>query len=233
VRDDVAFLDSGNHFADVELLTKTGIVLLREPHPVSGNSWAASFRDPDGHILSILARISAAAENSLVFRSRTYRASWTVDSPAPSLHTLGMDSESARAFLLRLPLVEETLQWGNNLVFWVGDKAIGGKMFAVLNLDADSNGVLSFAAAPEGAAELLEIDGIFPAPYLARAHWVAMERWSALRASELETRLRGARDIIEAKLPRRTRDVLAMAPTERRKLIAARKKELAKRGKQR
>jgi predicted DNA-binding protein (MmcQ/YjbR family) len=144
-----------------------------------------------------------------------------------------MDSESTRAFLLRLPLVEETLQWGNNLVFWVGDKAIGGKMFALLNLDADNNGVLSFAAGPEGAAELLEIDGIFPAPYLARAHWVAMERWNALRTSELKARLRAARDITEAKLPKRTRDVLAMPLPERRKLIAARKKELATRGKQR
>jgi predicted DNA-binding protein (MmcQ/YjbR family) len=142
-----------------------------------------------------------------------------------------MDSESARAFLLRLPHVEETLQWGNNVVFWVGDKAIGGKMFAVLNLDADSHGVISFAAGPEGMAELLEIDGIVPAPYLARAHWVAMERWSALRASDLEARLRAARDIIEAKLPKRTRDVLAMPPGDRRKLIAARKKEVAKRGK--
>jgi predicted DNA-binding protein (MmcQ/YjbR family) len=74
------------------------------------------------------------------------------------------------------------------------------------------------------------MDGIFPAPYLARAHWVAMERWSALRTSELEARLRAARDIVEAKLPKRTRDVLAMPPAERRKLIAARKKELAKRG---
>ena len=144
-----------------------------------------------------------------------------------------MDSESTRSFLLGLPHVEETLQWGNNLVFWVGDKAIGGKMFVVLNLDKDSHGVLSFAAGPEGAAELLEIDGIFPAPYLARAHWVALERWNALRTSELETRLRAARDIIEAKLPRRTRDVLAMPVGERRKLIAARKKELTKRGKQR
>jgi predicted DNA-binding protein (MmcQ/YjbR family) len=142
-----------------------------------------------------------------------------------------MDSESTRAFLLRLPLVEETLQWGNNLVFWVGDKAIGGKMFALLNLDADSNGVLSFAAGPEGAAELLEIDGMFPAPYLARAHWVAMERWNALRTSELQARLRAARDITEAKLPRRTRDVLAMPIGERRKLIAARRKVLAKQGK--
>jgi predicted DNA-binding protein (MmcQ/YjbR family) len=142
-----------------------------------------------------------------------------------------MDSESARAFLLRLPLVEETLQWGNNLVFWVGDKAIGGKMFALLNLDADSNGVLSFAAGPEGGAELLEVDGIIPAPYLARAHWVAMERWNALRTSELEARLSAARDIVEARLPKRTRDVLAMPPVERRKLIAVRRKELAKGGK--
>jgi predicted DNA-binding protein (MmcQ/YjbR family) len=144
-----------------------------------------------------------------------------------------MDSESTRAFLLRLPCVEETLQWGNNLVFWVGDKAIGGKMFALLNLDADSNGVLSFAAGPEGAAELLEIEGIVPAPYLARAHWVAMERWNALRTSELEARLRAARDITEAKLPKRTREVLAMPIGEQRKLLAARKKELATRGRQR
>jgi predicted DNA-binding protein (MmcQ/YjbR family) len=144
-----------------------------------------------------------------------------------------MDAESARAFLLKLPHVAETLQWGNNLVFWVGDKAIGGKMFAVLNLDADSHGVISFAAGPEGMSELLEIDGIFPAPYLARAHWVAMKRWDVLRKSELEARLQGARDIVEAKLPKRTRDVLAMPATERRKLIAARKKEIAKHEKSR
>ena len=155
----------------------------------------------------------------------------TVDRAPGWPHTLGMDSESTRAFLLRLSHVEETLQWGDNLVFWVGDKAIGGKMFALMNLDADSHGVLSFASGPEGAAELLEVDGIFPAPYLARAHWVAMERWNALRASELETRLRAARDIVEAKLPKRTRDVLAMPAGERRKLIAVRRKELAKREK--
>jgi predicted DNA-binding protein (MmcQ/YjbR family) len=144
-----------------------------------------------------------------------------------------MDAESTRAFLMSLPFVEETLQWGNNLVFWVGDKAIGGKMFALINLEGDGKAVMSFAAGPEGSAELLEIDGIFPAPYLARAHWVAVERWDVLRKSELEARLRAARELIEAKLPKRTRDVLAMGPAERRKLIAARKKELARRGKSR
>jgi predicted DNA-binding protein (MmcQ/YjbR family) len=144
-----------------------------------------------------------------------------------------MDAESTRAFLLRLPFVEETLQWGNNLVFWVGDKAIGGKMFAVIDLDGDGRAVMSFAAGPEGAAKLLEMEGIFPAPYLARAHWVAMERWDVLRKSDLETRLRSSREIVEARLPKRTRDVLAMPTTERRKLIAVRKRELGKRGKQR
>ena len=144
-----------------------------------------------------------------------------------------MDAESTRAFLLTLPLVEETLQWGNNLVFWVGDKAIGGKMFALINLEGDGQAVMSFAAGPEGSSELLEIDGIVPAPYLARAHWVAMERWDVLRKSELESRLRAAREIIEQKLPKRTRDVLGLPAAERRKLIATRKKELAKRGKSR
>jgi predicted DNA-binding protein (MmcQ/YjbR family) len=47
-----------------------------------------------------------------------------------------MDAESTRAFLLKLPFVEETLQWGNNLVFWVSDKAVGGKMFALIDLSA-------------------------------------------------------------------------------------------------
>ncbi len=142
-----------------------------------------------------------------------------------------MDAESTRAFLLRLPSVVETLQWGNNLVFWVGDKAIGGKMFAVINLDGDGRAVMSFAAGAEGAAELLEIHGIFPAPYLARGHWVAMERWDALRKSDLEARLRAAREIVEAKLLKKTRDVLAMPASEQRKVIAARKRALAKPGK--
>ena len=140
-----------------------------------------------------------------------------------------MDSERARAFLLTLPHVVETMQWGANLVFWAGDKAIGGKMFALLNLDGDGRAVLSFAAGPEGFAELVERDGIVPAPYLARMHWVALERWSALRGPELEDRLRQAHALVSAKLPRRTLDVLAMPPAQQRKLIADRKKLLASR----
>jgi predicted DNA-binding protein (MmcQ/YjbR family) len=140
-----------------------------------------------------------------------------------------MDAERIRAYLLTLPHAVETMQWGANLVFWVGDKSIGGKMFAVMNLDEDGRAVLSFAAGPEGFAELLEAEGISPAPYLARAHWVALERWNVLRVPELENRLRQAHALIFAKLPPRTRDVLAMPPADQRKLVAARRKLLAAR----
>ncbi|HEX5235163.1 MAG TPA: MmcQ/YjbR family DNA-binding protein [Silvibacterium sp.] len=144
-----------------------------------------------------------------------------------------MNVESLRKFLLSLPHVEETMQWGDNLVFWVGDKSIGGKMFALTNLDRDSNGVLSFAAGPEKYHELLETEGVFPAPYMARIFWVAIERYSVFSSSELQLLLRNAHQITFAKLPKRTRDVLAMPASERKKLIAARKKLLQSRRKSR
>ena len=120
-------------------------------------------------------------------------------------------------------------QWGANLVFWVGDKAIGGKMFAVLNLDEDQKAVLSFAAGPERYAELLETEGVFPAPYLARAHWVSIRHWGVLRSSELEEHLKLAHSLIYNKLPKRTRDVLAMPAAAQRKLLKDRRKLLATR----
>ena len=141
-----------------------------------------------------------------------------------------MDAERLRAYLLRLPHVVETMQWGANLVFWVGDKAIGGKMFAVLSLDDGQKAVLSFAAGPERYAELLEIEGVFPAPYLARAHWVALKHWGVFRSSELEDLLEHGRRLIYDKLPRKTREVLAMPPSAQRKLLKEKKKLLAARG---
>ena len=131
-----------------------------------------------------------------------------------------MDAERARAFLFTLPHVAETLQWGDNLVFWVGDKSIGGKMFAVVGLSADAasakgHGVLSFAAGPERSLELLEREGFYPAPYLARAHWVATRDWTALRAPEWQAELRNAHAIIFAKLTKRTREALLAVPSKK------------------
>jgi len=139
-----------------------------------------------------------------------------------------MDVERARAFLLTLPYAVETMQWGDNLVFWVGDKAIGGKMFCLLNLDAGAHGVISYSAGPERFAELVEQKGIVPAPYMARIHWVAAERWDVLRNTEWESELRAAHEITLAKLPKKTVDALAMPERARAKLITERRALLAK-----
>jgi predicted DNA-binding protein (MmcQ/YjbR family) len=131
-----------------------------------------------------------------------------------------MDVERARAFLLSLPHVVETQQWGDNLVFWVGDKAIGGKMFALIDLSGDGKGIVSFSAGPERFAELVERDGLFPAPYFARIHWVAAERWSALRNAEWEELLCAAQASTFAKLPPKVQSALALPPRELVTLVA-------------
>jgi predicted DNA-binding protein (MmcQ/YjbR family) len=134
-----------------------------------------------------------------------------------------MDAERLRAFLLTLPHVVETEQWGG-LVFWVGDKALGGKMFVMLPLDRENNRVLSYPAGPERYPELLERDGLFPAPYLARIHWVAVERWNVFRTAEWEEQLRHADALTFNKLPPRTRTTLALPAAQQKRLIAERKK---------
>jgi predicted DNA-binding protein (MmcQ/YjbR family) len=144
-----------------------------------------------------------------------------------------MDVERLREFLLKLPHVEETVQWGDNLVFWAGDKAIGGKMFALASLDGTSKGVLSFHAGADRYNELLENEGVIPAPYMARIFWVCLERWDALPQRELENLLTRAYERVFAKLPKRTKDVLGMPAAQRRKLIAERKKLLASEKKRR
>ncbi len=145
----------------------------------------------------------------------------------PPERTTDIDAERIRAYLLTLPHVVETMQWGANLVFWVGDKAIGGKMFALVDLDGDGKAVISYAAGPERYSELLETEGIIPAPYMARIYWVAVERWDVFRTTEWEQELHAAHQITFNKLPPRTHAAIAMPPGQQKRLIAERKKLLA------
>ena len=139
-----------------------------------------------------------------------------------------MDAERIRAYILTLPHAVETMQWGANLVFWVGDKAVGGKMFALVNLDGDGKAVISYAAGPERYSDLLETEGIIPAPYMARIFWVAVERWDVFRTGEWEQELLAAHTLTFDKLPPKVRAVLAMPANQQKRLIAERRKLLAK-----
>jgi predicted DNA-binding protein (MmcQ/YjbR family) len=145
-------------------------------------------------------------------------------------HTLALvDNERIRAICLGLPHVAESVGWGHHLVYWVGDRDIGGKMFASTDLDGTGVGVLSFHCGSERFHELLERDGIRPTPYSAKHFWVTVERWDFLRPHEYVDELRRAHALIYEKLPKRTKTVLDLPDKERTNLIRDRKKVLRER----
>ena len=142
-----------------------------------------------------------------------------------------MDNERIREICLGLPHAKETLNWGHHLVYWAGDRDIGGKMFAMTDLDGSGFGVLWFHCGVERFHELLETEGMSASPHLARAHWVTMERWNVLRPRQIEEELTQAHALIYARLPKRTRELLAMPEKERNRVIRERKKVMAARKK--
>jgi predicted DNA-binding protein (MmcQ/YjbR family) len=126
-----------------------------------------------------------------------------------------MNIDQLREICLSFGGATEQIQWGDDLVF-----KVAGKMFAVTPLVPGYNW-LALKASPEGFAELTERPGIVPAPYLARAKWVAIETPNVLDVAEVATLLQTSYDLVVAKLPRRTQENLASAkPAKRKKLVA-------------
>jgi predicted DNA-binding protein (MmcQ/YjbR family) len=117
-----------------------------------------------------------------------------------------MDIEWIRRHCLSLPHTTEHVQWGIDLVF-----KIGGKMYAVMPTEP-APVLLSFKCSDESFAELVERPGIIPAPYLARAKWVALQDESALSRAELGRLLGEAHALVLAKLPRSVQASLGNAP---------------------
>ncbi len=103
-----------------------------------------------------------------------------------------MNIDWLRQLCLTFPGATEQIQWGCDLLF-----KVGGKMFAVAPLEP-APVCLSFKASPENFAELTERPDIIPAPYLARAQWVALETREALPAEELARLLRESYRLIFA-----------------------------------
>jgi predicted DNA-binding protein (MmcQ/YjbR family) len=104
---------------------------------------------------------------------------------------------------LSLPGASEQVIWEGDLTF-----KVGGKMFAHTVLEV-APVWLSFKVSRENFAELIERPGIIPAPYLARAQWIALERRDALPLDQLAALLRESYDLVVAKLPRKVRDELS------------------------
>jgi predicted DNA-binding protein (MmcQ/YjbR family) len=110
-----------------------------------------------------------------------------------------MNIDQLRKICLSFPGATEQIQWGDDLLF-----KVGGKMFAITPLEP-ARLWLSLKADPEQFAELTERTGIIPAPYLARAKWIAIETSETLPPMEVAALLRKSYDLVVAKLPRAAR----------------------------
>lgn len=113
-----------------------------------------------------------------------------------------MNVDRLRELCLSFAGATEQIQWGYDLVF-----KVGGKMFAVTPLEP-APVCLSFKASPENFAELTERQNIIPAPYMARAQWVALQTRDAIAESELAGLLRESYEMVLAKLPKRTQEMI-------------------------
>jgi predicted DNA-binding protein (MmcQ/YjbR family) len=123
-----------------------------------------------------------------------------------------MNVDSIRVFCMSLPHATEQVQWVRDLVF-----KIGGKMFCVLNLEPQRDEVLiSFKATDEEFISLQEIEGIIPAPYMARAMWVGLHRLDAVPAAELKRLLRTSYELVLARMPRKEREKLRTPKKKKR-----------------
>jgi predicted DNA-binding protein (MmcQ/YjbR family) len=114
-----------------------------------------------------------------------------------------MDIEWLRKTCLAFPYATEQIQWGNDLVF-----KVAGKMFAVAPLEP-APVCLSFKCSDESFADLTERPKIIPAPYMARAKWVALETPDAVSRTELSELLRTSYDLVFARLPKRVQAELS------------------------
>jgi len=135
--------------------------------------------------------------------------------------------EWVRRFCLSLPHTTEKVRWEHNLLFCIGEK-----MYCVANLEPGMGlGRIAFKCTPEKFAELVEIEGVIPAPYMARNHWVSLTQIDALRRAEAQELIRGSYELVLNKLPRKLQSRLSIVPPTARRAAGSKPKPAARRRK--
>jgi len=119
-----------------------------------------------------------------------------------------MNFEAAKALCRTFPGCTEDIKWGADAVF-----SVGLRMFAVTRHEAPVNGI-SFKVEDERFLELTDRPGIIPAPYLARAKWVYVEKASALSDQEAAALLRRSYELVFAKLTKKLQREIIEAGAE-------------------
>ena len=103
-----------------------------------------------------------------------------------------------------LPGATEDIKWGADLVF-----SVGGKMFAGFQLPEHEP--VGFKVDPASFDMLTGQDGIIPAPYAARFHWVSVTDRKRIPQRTLKDLLTESHRLVAEKLPMKTRKKLGLA----------------------
>jgi predicted DNA-binding protein (MmcQ/YjbR family) len=114
-----------------------------------------------------------------------------------------MNIEELRSICLSLPGTTEDVKWGADLVFMVG-----GRMFCVTSTEPPHN--ISLKVNDEDFEELSTAAGMIPAPYMARAKWVQVQKHSVWNKKEWERRIKEAHALVAAKLTKKQRTELGL-----------------------
>lgn len=100
-----------------------------------------------------------------------------------------------------LKATTNVIQWGNSSVW-----KVGGKIFAICSIWGEGmEQKISFKCSDLSYQILCEVDGVVPAPYLARAKWVQVEREGALSDEDVRSYIHDAHEIIAGKLTKKLR----------------------------
>ena len=104
-----------------------------------------------------------------------------------------------------LPAATRTVQWEGVVVF-----KVGGKMFCLIAPPDHSVGRICFKCPPEHYEALSRSRGFRPAPYLARAKWVALDDPRILTPAETRAYVKRAHAVIAAALPKKKQAALGL-----------------------
>ncbi len=104
----------------------------------------------------------------------------------------------------QLPHTVEDIKWGTNQVFSI----VGGKMFCVFSTEKDSKSRVSFKVDDNRFLELTDLPFFMPAPYMARAKWIALIDEKEIGLAELKRLVKRSHELYFSKLSLKTQQNL-------------------------
>lgn len=109
-----------------------------------------------------------------------------------------MNNDWLREYCMSFKGATEEVQWEDHLLF-----KVGGKIFVISALDNTAENLMTIKSDPEVFDELVETEGIVPAPYLAKAKWIAVKRNCRLKPAELKALIKTSYNLVYEKLPKK------------------------------